>query len=150
MGAVPAHFQKLQATTTMKTTSTNRRMSAAGLVLADPTIQSYLAKCHELDEQSAARERAKDVEALQRLLNLMTGRTIRPVRTPRLRSLYGNEAPRRDPRDVAWHYLRRVRGGTWYRGGSHVARLNYGPGIAFMFTPGKGISIGLINAGGVA
>lgn len=37
----------------------------------------------------------------------------------------------RDPRDVAWRWLRRFVGGYWYRGGNHVARLDCGPGIGF-------------------
>lgn len=32
---------------------------------------------------------------------------------------------------VVLHYLRRFRSGRQYRGGSHVARYNHGPGIAW-------------------
>ena len=71
-----------------------------------------------------------DELALRQLAHRLDGRVAKPRRgalVARLRCTV-----RRDPRDVVYRWLRRHRGGYWYRGGSHVARLNGGPGIGFL------------------
>lgn len=70
-------------------------------------------------------ETLRDAPALASLHERLNGRKPRPMRARRLPML-------RDPSDVAWRWLRRFVGGTWYRGGSHVARLHFGPGIGFV------------------
>jgi hypothetical protein len=104
----------------MKTPRKNKRLTKAQLLLQDPQIASYLAKNKEL-------QNVTDANALVRLLSLFTGRVMPLVRHPLGRRC----GVRRDPRNVAYRFLKRSRGGEWFRGGSHVARLHFGPGIAF-------------------
>ena len=75
---------------------------------------------------------ALDAALLSVLVSKMTNRrprskraTVYPVTREPLRIL-------RDPRDVAFRYLRRFAGGVWFRGGNHVARLHFGQGIGFL------------------
>lgn len=94
---------------------------------------------------------AADAPFLSRLCARMNGRLARPDRshTAKLLARMGHRM-RRDPRYVARRWLRRFAGGAWHLGGSHVARLHFGPGIAFVgfcaesFRP---IKAALIRAG---
>lgn len=107
-------------------TRKSKRQTRAEQVLSDPAIQRYLAA-----EKALAK--SQDTNALVRLFKLMTGRTLHGSRcgAGKLCKERLGLTLRRGSVDVAWRYLRRVRGGTWHKGGSHVARLNFGPGIAF-------------------
>lgn len=96
-----------------------KRISRAQVLLADPVIQSYLAQSRKLDK-------ADDVRALTRLYCLLHGRIMQPMRRQICKLTV-----RRDPRHLARRFLRRIRGGEWYIGGSHIARLENGPGIAW-------------------
>ena len=101
-------------------TKKSKRLTRAEIILQDPVIQNILKMGKQL-------QAADDTAALVGLFKLMMGRVMPVVRNPRGRAC----GVRRDPRNVAWRYLRRVRPGVWFRGGSHVARLNFGPGMAF-------------------
>jgi hypothetical protein len=68
-----------------------------------------------------------DDTLLHHLRAKLDGRIMRPLRRQRCRI-----SVRLAPRDLAYRYLRRFAGGCWYRGGNHVARLGYGPGIGFL------------------
>lgn len=96
-----------------------RRPTRADVILADPAIVRYLALDRQVEEM-------KDLDALTKLFKLLQNRTMQPLRRQRCRVTV-----RRDPRAVVFRYLRRFRGGLWYRGGSHVARYDHGPGIAW-------------------
>lgn len=98
----------------------SRRITKARALLSRPDIARTLAR-------QAATERALDVSALARLLALLHGRTMRPLRRQRI----PGQIMRRDPGAVACRYLRRIRGGHWHRGAAHIARHHYGPGIAW-------------------
>jgi len=106
--------------TNTKTKRKNKRLTRAQITLQDPVIQRILAQNKEL-------AKADDTAALVGLFKRMMGRVMPVLRHPMARRFN----VRRAPRDVAFRYLRRVRGGEWYRGGDHVARLNFGPGVAF-------------------
>ena len=71
----------------------------------------------------------EDIELLTRLSSLFKSRPLPPMRRQPWRR-YGITL-RRDPVEIAHRYLRRFAGGQWHQGGSHVARLNFGPGIGF-------------------
>lgn len=96
-----------------------RRPTKADAILADPAIVRALAASRQVEE-------SKDLQVLTNLFKLLHDRVMQPLRCQRCRVTV-----RRDPRGVVFRYLRRFRGGLWYRGGSHVARYDYGPGIAW-------------------
>ena len=99
-------------------------LNPADAVTAADTM---MAEIRARDAEVPARP-LKDGEALQRLHNKFRDRKSRPQRGDmrcRVRLL-------RDPRDVAYRYLRRFVGGSWFRGGSHVARYQGGNGIGFL------------------
>ena len=64
---------------------------------------------------------------LTRLADRMADRRL-PARRRQPWARYGLIL-RIDPVEIAHRYLRRFAGGQWHRGGSHVARPNFGPGI---------------------
>jgi hypothetical protein len=74
-----------------------------------------------------------DEDKLKHLLHLLNERHVCCKGTMRLvrRDTRGRKwKVKRDVVMIAYRWLRRFAGGEWYRGGSHVARLNYGPMIA--------------------
>ncbi len=79
-------------------------------------------------KRDAAETRRLDRLTLAALVKRLDGRRPRPL-THRLQR--GRIRVYRDPRDIVFRYLRRFRKGDWHRGGSHVARLDFGPGIGF-------------------
>lgn len=84
-----------------------------------------------IDNQQQAIDRleGRQVAAiLQHLHSLFSGRIMHRIR--RQRPILNNRL-RRDPVAVAHRYLRRFTKFEWHRGGSHVALLNFGPGIGF-------------------
>ncbi len=97
-----------------------RRPTVADNIIAQPDIQRYLQAVRKT-------ERLQDIAALARLAQRMTGRVTRLVRIGR----FWRVRLHRDPVAIAYRYLRRYRPGPWHVGGSHVARLDFGPGIGF-------------------
>ena len=69
-----------------------------------------------------------DIDTLITLAARFTGRHSKPLTKSKQRC---RTTVYRDPRDVAYRYLRRFSNGTWLRCGSHVARPNFGAGIGF-------------------
>ncbi len=96
-----------------------KRKTKADEILTDPEIQRTLALGRTADE-------LREVTILSSLLRGLRGRVM-----PRLRKQKCAVVVHRDPRDVARRFLRRFLGGQWHVGGNHIARMNYGPGIAF-------------------
>lgn len=94
---------------------TTSRKTKAQQTLEDPIIQRVL-------QNGALADRMKDERVLGTLQTRFSGRKPRASR---------RYAVLRDPRDVAYRYLRRFRQGIWFRGGNHVARMDFGPGIGF-------------------
>ncbi len=82
--------------------------------------------------QLAPLPRAEDEVAVKTLAAKLEGRKARPQRTVIAKMLKERFAVtvHRHPVLVAARYLRRFVGGYWHIGGNHVARNNYGPGIA--------------------
>lgn len=98
---------------------------------------------------------AEDEVAVKHLVAKMEGRRAKPQRTVTAKLLKQRFAitMHRHPVLVAARFLRRFVGGCWHIGGNHVARNNYGPGIAcpdFMNDRTKPIKAMAINlsAGG--
>lgn len=100
-----------------------RRPTKADAILAEPAIQRTLASMQQ------ARD-TRDAATLAALARMLEGRVMKPLR----RQFSDRFTVRRDPRDVVRRYLRRARHADsrpWHAGGYHVARLDYGPGIAW-------------------
>ncbi len=85
--------------------------------------------CDEADVYPA--DSPNQIFALRLLAAKMSGRKPHAMRTEMARRCLPLVVVHRDPVCIAYRWLRRFVGGIWYRAGSHVARLNFGPGIGF-------------------
>lgn len=104
-------------------------MTKAERLLQDPQIQGVLAANRAREAAEKAEAEKKDIAAVKRLAILL------PKRKRRF-----------SYRGLAAAYLYRYRGGWWHRGGNHVSRAEFGPGIGFTEPGSDGVSkIVLLN-----